>query len=64
MVRKIEKIETAVETKFQEYFVNAMAIPHKTDAFPNLSKVVKLSPKNASTPDHARVKGERRRKRK
>ena len=42
VVRKIEKIETAVETKFQEYFVNAMAIPHKTDAFPNLEEVVTL----------------------
>ena len=42
VVRKIEKIETAVETKFQEYFVNAMAIPHKADAFPNLEAVVTL----------------------
>ena len=42
VVRKIEKIETAVETKFQEYFVEAMAIPHKTDAFPNLEKVLTL----------------------
>ena len=42
VVRKIEKIETAVETKFQEYFVNAMAIPHKTDAFPTLEEVVTL----------------------
>jgi uncharacterized 2Fe-2S/4Fe-4S cluster protein (DUF4445 family) len=30
---KIEKIETAVEKNFQEYFVNAMAIPHKVDDF-------------------------------
>ena len=42
VVGKIEKIETAVEAKFQEYFVNAMAIPHKTDAFPNLQEVVAL----------------------
>lgn len=42
MVRKIEKIETAVETKFQEYFVNAMALPHMADAFPNLEEVVTL----------------------
>ena len=47
-VRQIEKIETAVEPKFQEYFVNAMAIPHKTDPFPNLSATVKLPTK--STP--------------
>ena len=41
-VRQIEKIETAVEPKFQDYFVNAMAIPHKTDPFPNLSAILTL----------------------
>ena len=39
-VRGIEKIETAVEPKFQEYFVDAMAIPNKRDAFPELFSVV------------------------
>ena len=39
-VRTIEKIETAVEPKFQEYFVDAMAIPNKRDAFPRLFSVV------------------------
>ena len=39
-VRSIEKIETAVEPKFQEYFVDAMAIPNKRDAFPRLFSVV------------------------
>ena len=38
-VRKIEKIETAVEPSFQEEFVSAMAIPHKSDDFSNLAKV-------------------------
>ena len=42
VVRRIEKIETAVEPKFQEHFVNAIAIPHKTDAFPELSQIVAL----------------------
>ena len=64
VVRKIEKIETAVETKFQEYFVNAMAIPHKTDAFPNLQKAVMLPPGKISKPDQVKVKREKRRKRK
>ncbi len=36
----IEKIETAVEPKFQQYFVEAMAIPHKRDAFPKLFSVI------------------------
>ena len=36
VVRKVEKIETAVEPKFQDYFVDAMALPNKTDQFPKL----------------------------
>ncbi|MEE9265732.1 MAG: ATP-binding protein, partial [Gammaproteobacteria bacterium] len=42
VVRQIEKVETAVEPRFQEHFVEAMAIPHKTAAFPMLSRVVEL----------------------
>jgi len=40
IVRTIEKVETAIEPKFQEYFINAMAFPNKTDAFPNLFSVI------------------------
>ena len=32
-VREITKVETAIEPKFQEHFVNANAIPHATDPF-------------------------------
>ncbi|MCF2872864.1 ASKHA domain-containing protein [Octadecabacter sp. G9-8] len=32
-VRDITKVETAIEPKFQEHFVNANAIPHATDPF-------------------------------
>jgi len=39
---KVEKIETALEPKFQEYFIQAMAIPHKTDPYVELGKVVKF----------------------
>jgi len=46
-VTAIEKIETALEPKFQEHFVNAMALPNKVDAFPELAKAVKLPPKAA-----------------
>jgi uncharacterized 2Fe-2S/4Fe-4S cluster protein (DUF4445 family) len=42
VVSKIEKIETALEPRFQEHFVAAMAFPHKTDGFPNLASVVGL----------------------
>ncbi len=47
-IRKIEKIETAIETKFQEYFVHAMAIPHQIDDFSELSKIVNLPEKIVS----------------
>jgi uncharacterized 2Fe-2S/4Fe-4S cluster protein (DUF4445 family) len=60
VVRTIEKIETAVEPKFQEYFVDAMAFPNKTDAFPNLFSVVdRPAPKTAST-DTGRSRRRRR----
>lgn len=42
VVRKIEKIETALEEKFQQHFVNAMAMPNKVEPFPELAKVVQL----------------------
>ena len=44
VVRRIEKIETAVEPLFQQHFVEAMAIPHKTADFINLKKVQMLPP--------------------
>ncbi|MEE9229184.1 MAG: ASKHA domain-containing protein [Acidobacteriota bacterium] len=58
-VRKVEKVETALEAKFQEHFVQAMAIPHKTHAFTELSKTVKL-PKPKSEPQGTRRRGSRR----
>jgi len=41
-VRQITKVETAIEPKFQDHFVAANAIPHATDPFPELGKVVEL----------------------
>ena len=41
-VREIHKVETAIAPKFQEHFVNANAIPHATDPFPELAKIVTL----------------------
>ena len=40
VVRRVEKIETAVEPRFQEHFVEAMAIPHRTAPNPHLEAVV------------------------
>ncbi len=42
LVRRVEKIETAVEPRFQEFFVEAMAIPHLTAPFEKLRESVKL----------------------
>lgn len=41
-VRHIHKVETAIEPRFQEHFVNASAIPHAVDPFPNLNAAVTL----------------------
>ena len=45
VVRRVEKIETAVEPRFQAHFVEAMAFPHKTADFPHLATVVPLPPR-------------------
>jgi uncharacterized 2Fe-2S/4Fe-4S cluster protein (DUF4445 family) len=42
LVRRIEKIETALEPRFQEHFVSAMAFPNKREQFPNLAAAVEL----------------------
>jgi len=57
-VRRIEKVETAVEPQFQAHFVEAMAFPHKVAAFPELAKVVDLP-----TPMAPKAARRRRRKR-
>ncbi len=36
-VRRVEKIETATEPRFQELFIDAMGFPHTSDATPNLA---------------------------
>ncbi len=41
-VREIRKVETAVEPRFQEHFVNASAIPNAVEPFPILGTVVTL----------------------
>jgi uncharacterized 2Fe-2S/4Fe-4S cluster protein (DUF4445 family) len=42
VVRRVEKIETALEPRFQEHFVGAMGIPHATELSPRLAEVVPL----------------------
>ena len=61
VVRQITKIETAVEPKFQDYFVGAMAFPHKSDPFPHLFSVVTKPAEKEPTADDS---NQRRRRRK
>jgi uncharacterized 2Fe-2S/4Fe-4S cluster protein (DUF4445 family) len=49
LVRRIEKVETAIEPRFQHHFVEAMAIPHKTAAYVNLRRQVELPARKEST---------------
>jgi uncharacterized 2Fe-2S/4Fe-4S cluster protein (DUF4445 family) len=46
LVLRVEKIETATEAGFQDHFVAALGIPHKTAAYPNLSSVIDLPPRS------------------
>ncbi|MBS0565171.1 MAG: DUF4445 domain-containing protein, partial [Proteobacteria bacterium] len=41
-VKRIHKVETAIEPRFQEHFVAANAIPHATAPFSELMKIVTL----------------------
>lgn len=57
---KVEKIETALEPKFQEYFIEAMALPHKVDPYVELSKIVDIPAPKAKAENDA-AGGERKR---
>jgi uncharacterized 2Fe-2S/4Fe-4S cluster protein (DUF4445 family) len=43
VVHEIHKVETAIEPRFQEHFVNASAIPNAVDAFPHLDALPDVS---------------------
>ncbi len=61
-VQQIHKVETAIEPRFQEHFVNATAIPHATDTFPHLIGVATLPQVSFNTAGSG-GEGGRRRKR-
>ncbi len=63
VVREITKVETAIEPKFQDHFVAANAIPHKTDPFPELAQVVTLPAPSFNTGGDEEKSGRRRRRR-
>ncbi|WP_038036943.1 ASKHA domain-containing protein [Thermopetrobacter sp. TC1] len=62
LVKRIEKIETAVEPRFQEHFVAAMAFPHASDPYPNLRRHIRL-PEPGSSRAQIPEKEHRRRRR-
>ncbi len=63
VVRRVEKIETAMEPRFQEHFVDALAFPHRTADYPNLSRAVELPPRPPVADRTAGGRAERRRRR-
>jgi uncharacterized 2Fe-2S/4Fe-4S cluster protein (DUF4445 family) len=60
-VRNIEKIETAIEPSFQDHFVKAMAIPHKSDPYAKLAATVTLPERILTSQDAPALEGGRRR---
>jgi uncharacterized 2Fe-2S/4Fe-4S cluster protein (DUF4445 family) len=62
VVHDIHKVETAIEPRFQEHFVNANAIPHAVDAFPELAKVLRLPEVSFNTGGSGGEGGRRRRR--
>jgi len=62
-VRNIHKIETAVEPRFQEHFVNASAIPNSAEPFPILNSIVDLPAVSFNTGGGDEAGGGRRRRR-
>ncbi len=59
-VRRIEKVETALEPSFQEHFVDAMAIPHRTADYPGLSTRIELPPRTGTSAGSGRREHRRR----
>lgn len=62
-VRDIHKIETAIEPRFQEHFVNASNIPNSVEPFPILNSIVTLPNVNFNTGGGDKSDGGRRRRR-
>ena len=60
IVRRVEKIETALEPRFQAHFVEAMAIPHKTAQYTHLRAAVGLPAPKAVVQTDGRERRNRR----
>ena len=62
-VRNIHKIETAIEPRFQEHFVNASAIPNAVEPFTILNSIVTLPSATFNTGGDGGGGGRRRKRR-
>lgn len=64
IVKSITKVETALEPRFQEYFVKAMAIPHADAPYPQLeSEMPELTLRRSAVAASSDQDGGRRRRR-
>lgn len=61
VVFRVEKVETAIEPRFQEHFIAAMGFPHTTAAYPNLEKVMPLPARTESAGRRRRTMNRRAR---
>ena len=63
VVKRLERVETAIEARFQEYFVDAMPIPHNGDPFPNVWSVFSAPLGHAPAPGGNETAGRKRQRR-
>jgi uncharacterized 2Fe-2S/4Fe-4S cluster protein (DUF4445 family) len=61
--RRVEYVETAVDPNFQDEFVGAMALPHKTNAFPHLQELGVLPAPTIDSGEDERARRRRERRR-
>jgi uncharacterized 2Fe-2S/4Fe-4S cluster protein (DUF4445 family) len=62
VARAVDKIETAVEPRFQDEFVGALGIPHRSAPFPRLASVVALPERRMGDDDGGGAARPRRRR--
>ena len=62
VVDRIAKIEPALEPAFQDHFVDAMAIPHRTADYPQLSTRITLPDRPVASAGGSERSGRRRRR--
>jgi uncharacterized 2Fe-2S/4Fe-4S cluster protein (DUF4445 family) len=59
----VEKVETAIEPRFQEHFIDAMALPHRTASYAKLAAQVALPERLSASDEGGKPSAGRRRRR-